>query len=274
MNTLSDLKTFSDSLPKQEKNMPMLFVGHGSPMNAIEDNEFSRRWKVMGKELPQPTAVLCISAHWYTRGTFITAMEHPQTIHDFYGFPEALNNVRYPAPGNPELAKETSLLISKTTVGLNHEWGLDHGCWSVVQQMYPEANIPVLQLSVNGAEHAAWHYDLASELLPLRKKGVMIIGSGNMVHNLRVLDWQNPNSGFDWALEMDEAFKKYISTDNHKKLIQYSELGTASALAIPTPDHYLPLLYVLGLKDRNEEIEFFNEKIVMGSVSMTSVKIL
>lgn len=274
MNSLSPLQKFSDALPNHGKKMPMLFVGHGSPMNGIEDNEFSRRWKAMGKELPRPEAVLCISAHWFTRGTFVTAMEQPKTIHDFYGFPEELNAVQYPAPGNPMLAEETSRLLTKAETTLDHEWGLDHGCWSVVKQMYPDADIPVLQLSIDGTKNSAWHYELASQLFPLRKKGVLIIGSGNIVHNLRILNWKNPDTEYDWAAEMDKLMKKYISESEDNKLIRYHDLGTASSLAVPTPEHYLPLLYVLGLKDRNEEIEFFNEKIVMGSVSMTSLKVL
>lgn len=273
MTTLSELRKFSEDLSSQERRMPLLFVGHGSPMNGIEDNEFSRRWSEMGKQIPQPTAVLCISAHWFTRGTFVTAMENPQTIYDFYGFPPELYSVKYPAPGNPKLATETKSLITKTTVGLDHEWGLDHGCWSVVRKMFPEAKIPVLQLSIDGTKSAEWHYELAKELSVLRKKGVLILGSGNMVHNLGIIDWKNPDGGFDWAVEMDEKFRTMIVNEEHKKLMDYKSLGKAAMLSIPTPDHYFPLMYILGLKEKNEDISFFNEKLVMGSVSMTSVKI-
>jgi len=217
--------------------------------------------------------VLCISAHWFTRGTFVTAMEHPKTIHDFYGFPKALYDVQYPAPGKPELAQESISLIKKTNVGLDHEWGLDHGCWCVVRKMYPDANIPVLQLSIDGTKSPQWHYELAKELSVLRKKGVLILGSGNMVHNLGIIDWQNPNGGFDWAVEMDEKFRTMIVKEEHNKLIDYKSLGKAAMLSIPTPDHYLPLMYILGLQEKNEDISFFNEKLVMGSVSMTSVRV-
>jgi 4,5-DOPA dioxygenase extradiol len=270
MNSLQDLRKVSDGLPAQETRMPLLFVGHGSPMNGIEDNEFSQRWKNMGKELPAPRAVLCISAHWFTQGTFVTAMENPATIHDFYGFPKPLFDVQYPAPGNPILAKETSSLLHKTEVGLDHEWGLDHGTWSVVKNMYPEAKIPVLQLSLDYSKKPKFHYELAQELAVLRKKGVLIIGSGNMVHNLGIMSWQLKDTGYDWALESNEKFKELILDGNHEALINYESLGSSVQRSIPTPEHYLPLLYVLGLKEEKEEIKFFNDKTVMGSVSMTS----
>ncbi len=274
MNSLKDLQIFGETLKEQGKKSPVLFIGHGSPMNGIEDNEFSQRWAAMGKEIPTPTAVLCISAHWYTSGTFITAMHNPKTIHDFGGFPKALFDVQYPAPGNPELAKEAAKLIQSTSVGLDHDWGLDHGTWSVVKHMYPNANIPVLQLSIDYTKPPEFHYALAKELQALRKKGVLIIGSGNMVHNLRILDWHQPDSGFDWAVEMNNTFKKLIETDNHQALINYKNLGEAGKLSIPTPEHYLPLLYILGMKEKNESVSFFNDKTTMGSISMTSVKIV
>jgi 4,5-DOPA dioxygenase extradiol len=271
--TLHDLTTFSDSLPKQGTRMPAFFIGHGSPMNGIEDNEFSRSWANLGKSLTIPKAVLCISAHWLTEGTWVTAMEHPRTIHDFYGFPQELFNVQYPAPGNLAVARETASTITKTTVGLDHEWGLDHGTWSVVRQMFPDANIPVLQLSIDFSKPAQYHYDLGKELSALRNKGILIIGSGNMVHNLRMLNWRQPETGFDWAIEMNETFKSLIGKENHDALIDYQSLGTAAKLSIPTPDHYFPLIYTLGLKDKKESVEFFNDKLSMGSVSMTSIKI-
>jgi len=256
--------------------MPLLFVGHGSPMNGIEDNEFSQRWNQMGKEIPQPKAVLCISAHWLTNGTAVTAMQHPETIHDFGGFPQALFDVQYPAPGDPGLAKETADMFHSTKVGLDHEWGLDHGTWSVVKQMYPEAKIPVLQLSIDYHKPGQYHYDLAKEISELRKKGVLIIGSGNMVHNLRMVEWnKNPDEayGYDWAIEMNEKFKKAILENDSQSLINYQNFGAAGKNAIPTPDHYFPLLYIMGLKEKNETISFFNDKAVMGSITMTSVKI-
>jgi len=272
MPTLHDLKKFSDTLGESESKMPLLFIGHGSPMNGIEDNEFSAGWEKLGKELALPKAVLCISAHWYTKGTFITAMEKPKTIHDFYGFPKALFDVQYPAPGNPDLANEAASLITKTTVGLDHEWGLDHGTWSVVKRMYPEANIPVLQLSIDYSKGAQYHYDLTQQLESLRKKGVLIIGSGNMVHNLRIMNWELAEAGYDWAVEMNEKFKSLITTNEHKPLINVESLGEAAKLSIPTPEHYLPMLYILGLKKPDEPVTFFNDKTVMGSVSMTSFK--
>lgn len=273
MSSLKDLKKFTDTLNPQDRTMPTLFVGHGSPMNGIEDNVFSESWQALGKEIPTPTAVLCVSAHWLTRGTQITAMDHPQTIHDFGGFPKALFDVQYPAPGSPALAEETASLVKKTNVGLDHEWGLDHGSWTVIRRMYPEANIPVLQLSIDYTRDAQYHYELAKELATLRKKGVLIMGSGNMVHNLRIMNWQTPDTGYDWAVEMNEKFKHLIRENDHQALIRYEDLGQAAKLSIPTPEHYLPMLYTLGLKDANEKVSFFNDKTMMGSISMTSFKI-
>ena len=273
MSSIKAFQNFTDTLSRQDHTMPLLFIGHGSPMNGIEDNEFSLKWEKLGKEIPLPTAVLCISAHWLTKGPLITAMEHPQTIHDFGGFPQALFDVQYPAPGDPALAKETASLIHKTSVGLDHEWGLDHGTWSIVKRMYPEANIPVLQLSIDYSKGPQYHYELARELEALRKKGVLIIGSGNMVHNLRILDWHRADSGYDWAVDINETFKKSILSGDHKTLINYEGLGQAGKLSIPTPEHYLPLLYILGLTNSKEKTTIFNDKLVMGSISMTSVRI-
>jgi len=273
MSSLKDLKSFSDTLLSRDQQMPAYFIGHGSPMNGIEDNEFSRSWADLGKTLPEPAAVLCISAHWLTDGTFVTAMEKPRTIHDFYGFPQELFNVRYAAPGSPEIAQATAKQITKTKVGLDHEWGLDHGTWSVVRKMFPEAKIPVLQLSIDYEKQARYHFELAKELAALRKKGVLIIGSGNMVHNLRMLDWNNPVGGFDWAEEMNTKFKDLIEKGDYSKLNDYTQLGPAAKLAIPTPDHYYPLMYALGIRGKEESVVFFNDKLAMGSVSMTSVKI-
>lgn len=273
MTTLSAFNRFTSELKEQDESMPVLFVGHGSPMNAIEDNEFSRRWSQYGKEISTPKAVLAISAHWFTRGTRITAMDLPQTIHDFGGFPKALFDVRYPSPGNPLLAKETASLIHSAQVALDHDWGLDHGAWSIVKHMYPDANIPVLQLSIDYTKPPQYHYDLAKELLALRRKGVLIIGSGNMVHNLGMVNWSMINGGgYDWALNLNEKFKARISEGDHNALINYQLLGREAALAIPTPEHYLPLLYTLGLKQTKDAISFFNDKAVGGSLTMTSVK--
>lgn len=276
IDTLSSFKTFTDGLDQQEHLMPVLFIGHGSPMNGIEDNEFSRRWSSMAKEIPVPKAVLVVSAHWFTRGTQITAMDFPQTIHDFGGFPKELYEVQYPAPGNPALAKETASLIHSAKVDLAHDWGLDHGTWTIVRHMYPEANIPVLQLSIDSTKDAQYHYELAKEIYGLRKKGVLILGSGNLVHNLRMVAWDKlyePSYGYDWALQINQTFKELINNGDHDKLIQYQKLGKEALLAIPTPEHYLPLIYSLGLKGRDDSISFFNDKAVGGSLTMTSVKI-
>jgi 4,5-DOPA dioxygenase extradiol len=258
------------------EQMPVLFLGHGSPMNAIEDNEFSRKWEEIGKTLPKPEAVLCISAHWETRGTFVTAMLKPATIHDFGGFPQTLFDVQYPAPGSPILAAGTKNIITKTEVGLDEKWGLDHGCWSVVRHLYPKADIPVIQMSLDYYQTPQYHYDIAKELATLRKKGVLIIGSGNMVHNLGMLAWAKLNSeeyGYDWAIEANEKMKKNILSDDHNQLINYKSQSKAYNMAIPTPEHYLPLLYALALKEKNEKLILFNDKIVAGSLSMTSLRI-
>jgi 4,5-DOPA dioxygenase extradiol len=256
--------------------MPALFLGHGSPMNAIEDNEFSRKWKELGKTLPKPNAILCISAHWETNGTFVTAMEKPKTIHDFGGFPPELFAVQYPAPGDPELAGEVKAMNRKSETGLDERWGLDHGCWSVVKNLYPAADIPVVQLSLDYNQPAQYHYDLAKQLTSLRSKGVLIIGSGNIVHNLGMVDWARLNEdgyGYDWALEANEKMKKFITDGDHSSLIHYPSQGKAFNLAIPTPEHFLPLLYTLALKAPNEQLTFFNDKAVGGSLTMTSLKI-
>ncbi|MCC7438149.1 MAG: 4,5-DOPA dioxygenase extradiol [Armatimonadetes bacterium] len=272
MLTLSGFRRWSDDLPQDGQQMPLLFVGHGSPMNAIEQNEFHKEWQRIGKELPRPTAILCISAHWETQGTWVTAMEKPKTIHDFGGFPQALFDVQYPAPGDPALAEHTASLVKSTPVGLDQQWGLDHGCWSVIRPMFPDADIPVLQLSLDYTRPPEWHYALAAELAALRSKGVLILGSGNMVHNLRMASFRNPQ-GYDWAIEINEMLKKRINERDHKGVIDYRSLGTAATLAVPTTEHYLPLLYVLGLQGKNEPLTFFNDKTMMGSISMTSVKV-
>jgi 4,5-DOPA dioxygenase extradiol len=272
---LKDLRKTSDSFSASDR-MPVLFVGHGSPMNGIENNSFSKTWQDLPKQFPTPSAVLCISAHWLTKGTFITAMDHPKTIHDFGGFPDELFKVQYPAPGNKVLAEETANLVKYTQVGLDHDWGLDHGAWSVIRHMYPNANIPVLQFSIDYYKPASYHYELANELSILRNKGVLILASGNMVHNLKMVAWDKintPGFGFDWAIEMNEIFKQKIVDGDHKPLLQYESLHRAAQLAIPTPDHYWPLLYALGLQNGKEEIQFFNDSLVAGSLTMTSVRI-
>ncbi len=269
------LNSLSGSLSSTEL-MPVLFLGHGSPMNAIEENEFVAGFRHVGATLPKPKAILCVSAHWETRGTFVTAMEKPMTIHDFGGFPQQLFDVQYPAPGSPELASETQKMVTKTEVGLDQKWGLDHCCWSVVKHLYPKADVPIIQMSLDYYQTPRYHYDLAKELASLRKKGVLIIGSGNLVHNLGRVAWDKMNEagfGFDWAIEANEKMKKYILNGDHQKLIDYKSEGRAFDLAIPTPEHFLPLLYILALKNEHETVSLFNDKPVAGSLSMTSVKI-
>jgi 4,5-DOPA dioxygenase extradiol len=261
---------------EETDQMPVFFFGHGSPMNAIEENEFVKGFREAGKTIPTPKAILCISAHWETKGTFITAMEKPPTIHDFGGFPQALFDVQYPAPGSPTLAKETQSLIKKTGVMLDDKWGLDHGCWSVLKHIYPSATVPVIQLSIDYTKPPAYHFELAQSLATLRKKGVLIIGSGNMVHNLRLIAWDKFNEqdyAYDWAAEASYKMKQYILSGHYQPLIDFKAQGKSFDLAIPTPEHYLPLLYTLALKEANEKISLFNDKAVAGSLTMTSVKI-
>lgn len=272
---LNQLHTLTNSLHQTEK-MPVLFLGHGSPMNAIEDNEFVQGFKQVAQGISKPKAILCISAHWETKGTFVTAMEQPRTIHDFGGFPQTLFDVQYPAPGSPELAYETKTLVHKTQIDLDHAWGLDHGAWSVIKHLYPNADVPVIQLSLDYSQPAQYHYALSQELAILRTKGVLIIGSGNMVHNLSKVAWDNLNTdayGYDWAIEANDTMKKHMSSGNHKALIDFRGQGKAFDLAIPTPEHYLPLLYVLALQEKQDSLSFFNDKPVAGSLTMTSVKI-
>jgi 4,5-DOPA dioxygenase extradiol len=272
---LNELNKITQQFDSTEQ-MPVLFLGHGSPMNAIEENEFVRGWREIGKTLPKPNAVLCISAHWETRGTFVTAMKKPKTIHDFSGFPEELYEVQYPTPGSPGLAKEIKDSVKKTDIGLDTSWGLDHGAWSVVKHLYPKADVPVIQLSLDYQQSPQYHYELAKELGSLRKKGVLIIGSGNMVHNLRMVDWRRLNEinySYDWASKASEKMKKFILSGDHKPLVNYESQGNEFKLAVPTPEHYLPLIYALALKEENEEVSLFNDKAVGGSLTMTSVKI-
>jgi 4,5-DOPA dioxygenase extradiol len=271
---LKGLNDIADSLENSSK-MPVLFLGHGSPMNAIEENEFVRGFRKVSSGIETPKAILVVSAHWQTRGTRVTAMAHPPTIHDFGGFPRELYEVQYPAPGNPELAHEVKDLIQSNEVHLDDKWGLDHGAWSVIRHMYPKADIPIIQLSLDYYMNPSEHYQLAKELGILREKGILIVGSGNIVHNLGMVRWQrlNENYGYDWAMEANQTMKKLISDGNHQDLINYTKMGRAFQLSIPTPEHYLPLLYTLALQGKNEEIHLFNDEAVGGSISMTSLKI-
>lgn len=257
--------------PDTGSTMPALFIGHGSPMNAIEDSEFSRAWAEAARSLPKPKAVLCISAHWETDGTRVTAMEQPKTIHDFHGFPPALHEKQYPAPGSPELARMTVETLKDSHAELDVEWGLDHGAWAVLCRMYPRADVPVIQLSLDQRKEPAFHYELGRELRALRKKGVLIIGSGNMVHNLREVVWKD--TAYDWALEFDARMKDLILSGDHKAIVDYSKLGRSARLAVPTAEHYLPLLYVLGAQDKGDSVGFFADRVTLGSMSMRSVKI-
>ena len=272
---LNDLESITQQFNNTEK-IPVLFLGHGSPMNAIEENQFVQGFRNISREIPKPNAILCISAHWFTNGTFVTAMLNPKTIHDFYGFPKELFEVNYPAPGSPELARETAELLLPEIVEEDHSWGLDHGAWSVIRHLYPNAEIPVIQLSIDYTKPPQYHFDLAKKLQKLREKGILIIGSGNIVHNLRMIDWKNINTvgaGWDWAVEAREKTNNWLLDGNFQNLIDYQRQGVALQTAVPSPDHYLPLIYSLGLKEKSENLSLFNDELIGGSLSMTSVRI-
>ena len=269
------LKNLSPILSPNER-MPLLFVGHGNPMNAIEENQFVNGFRHIAETIPKPTAIICISAHWVTKGTKVTAMERPRTIHDFGGFPKELYEVQYPAKGSPELAKKTRQISHPEIIELDKEWGLDHGAWSVIKHFYPKADIPVIELSLDYSKPAKYHFELAKKLKSFRENGILIIGSGNIIHNLRLIDFQNFNKidyGFDWAIESRETINNLLKDGNFDPLINYERLGKAVQLAIPTPEHFLPLLYILALKYEKESISLFNDNLLAGSLSMTSVKI-
>jgi len=263
-------------LKKRTDRMPLLFLGHGSPMNAIEDNEFVAGFRKISTSLPKPTAILCISAHWFINGTHFTAQKLPPTIHDFYGFPKELYQVQYPAKGSPELAAVAGDLIKPVESHPDDQWGFDHGAWSVLKHLYPKADVPVVQMSIDYSLSPEDHYELAGRLSTLRDHGVLIVGSGNIIHNLRLVDFQGmnrPDNGYDWAREARDIVNKAILSGDHKPLTQYAAFGKAMNLAVPTPDHYLPLLYCLGLQRNDENPQLFNDKLVAGSLSMTSVLI-
>jgi 4,5-DOPA dioxygenase extradiol len=259
---------------KSTATMPAMFIGHGNPMNALADNAFTRRLTAMGKSVKErPRAILVVSAHWLTRGTHVLVSSKPVTIHDFGGFPQALHDVQYPAPGAPDLARETAGLITSTHVAEDDQWGLDHGTWTVLRHMYPEANIPVYQLSIDYSKPPEYHFKLAQELKALRKKGVLILGSGNIVHNLRNISFSDTAKPFDWAVEFDETVKTKIEQRNFEDLMHYQQLGKAAMMAVPTNDHYLPLFYSLGLAEKDEQINFTYEEIQNGSISMRCFQI-
>jgi 4,5-DOPA dioxygenase extradiol len=250
---------------------PALFLGHGSPMNVIEDNAYRRSWQDLGKRLRRPRAILSISAHWETRGAYVTGSEKPETIHDFNGFPRPLFEVRYRAPGSPWLAHRVAELADGFRVHTDPQRGLDHGAWGVLQPMFPEADIPVVQLSLSSLQPGAWHYDMGRALGALREEDVLVVASGNIVHNLRLFKHKDPTP-YDWAQRFDEDVAEHIQTGHHDGLLGYETLGSDALLAIPTPEHYLPLLYVLGMQREDDEVSFFNDEVI-SSISMRSVVI-
>ncbi len=254
---------------KPSHRMPLMFVGHGNPMNAILDNEFSRTWKSVGKTLPRPKAILSISAHWITRNSSrVTAMEKPETIHDFGGFPDELYAQQYPAPGSPNFAAATQQLVDHPKLALDYEWGLDHGTWSVLKPMFPLADIPVYQLSIDYEKPPRYHFDLGERLKPLRSRGVLVIGSGNLVHNLSAMRWKEPP--YEWAIEFDRKIAGWIESGDRDAVVNFQKLGALASRAHPTIDHYLPLLYVMGMRDEEDNLEYFNDSFDLASVSMRS----
>lgn len=254
------------------RRLPALFIGHGSPLTAFEDNKYTRGWAALADEMPTPRAILCISAHWYTRGTAVTAMPQPRTIHDFHGFPKELYEYFYTAPGDPALAHHIAELLAPTEVMLDQQWGLDHGCWTVLKHMYPQANVPVLQLSIDGAREADAHYQMGKQLAPLRDEGVLILGAGNVVHNLRYLQRAEAASTFPWAETFNREVRESIEKRDFDALVHYQRFGQSAAMSVPTPDHYLPLLYTLGASYADEPIQVLLDDIAAASISMMSVK--
>lgn len=249
--------------------MPVLFVGHGSPMNAIEENEYTRGWKIIAGNIPKPKAILSVSAHWYVSGTKILNDKAPKMVYDMYGFPDELYEVKYSPQGAPEVAQLSKALIT-TQSRFDNSWGIDHGTWSVLVHMYPKADISVFQISVDAGASPAIHYQIGKDLKSLRQQGVLIFGTGNVVHNLRLVDWNMPGAGFDWAHEFDDYIYENIQSGNHDKILNYKELGDLARLAVPTPDHFIPLLYVLGATDKDDKVSVFNKSGELGSLSMTS----
>ena len=251
-------------------HMPAIFVGHGSPMNAL-GGDYARTWRELGDSLPRPKAILCVSAHWYVEETAITAMSQPRTIHDFYGFPKPLYDIQYPAPGDAWLVERVSDLLAPVPVRQDHDWGLDHGTWSVLMHMFPQADIPVLQLSIDLRQPPQFHYDLGRRLAELRDEGVLIVGSGDWVHNLRLAIRAQSAAPLDWADRFNETVKELIAAHDHGPLIDWMSLGQDARLSIPTDEHYLPLLYVLGAQGQDDAVRFFNDAIDLGAISMTGV---
>ena len=257
------------------KKMPVLFVGNGSPMNVLDkENPFNQNLSLITQKVAKTKAMLMISAHWYSGRLQVTSSERPEMIYDFYGFPEELSQVQYPAPGSPERAEQVRLLLQPENVELNSTRGFDHGAWAVLKFLYPDADIPVVQLSLNRLQPAGWHFNLAKKLSALREQGVLIIGSGNIVHNLRAISWEHIDqigAGYDWAYAFRDQINHAMTTQNNDELVHYEQLGEGAALSVPTPDHYLPLLYVMALREPDEKVAFFNDHLIAGSLSMSSV---
>ncbi|MGD0765692.1 MAG: 4,5-DOPA dioxygenase extradiol [Dehalococcoidia bacterium] len=256
------------------QRMPAMFVGHGNPLNALQDNVYTKAWAAIGAAIPRPRALLCVSAHWYLPGTAVTAMQAPRTIHDFGGFPPELYQVIYPAPGDPGLASCVQALLAPLSVGLDEQWGLDHGTWSVLRHVYPQADVPVVQLSIDETQPAAFHYDVGKKLAPLRDEGILIVGSGNLVHNLHAYAWgRHPAEPFEWAVRFEERARRLLVAGEDDPLVAYETLGPDAMLSVPTPDHYLPLLYVIALRREDEAPSFPVEGVDGGSISMLAVQI-
>lgn len=256
------------------ETMPAIFLGHGNPMNALQTNAYTKAWEAIGAGIPRPKAVLSISAHWYIARTAVTAMQSPKTIHDFGGFPPELYEVEYPAPGNPALADHIKELLSLHPADLNDQWGLDHGTWSVLRHLYPEADVPVVQLSIDRTKSAPYHYEIGKKLASLREEGVLIIGSGNIVHNLRAYAWSQPHADpYEWAVRFEDRVRELLLAADDGPLIAYETLGNDAMLSVPTPDHYLPLLYVIACRKDGEMLSFPVEGIDGGSISMLAVQI-
>ncbi len=266
------MKSSNKNNSRKGTRMPALFIGHGSPMNAIEQNDFTLRLRKLGKELPKPKAVLCISAHWLTNGTYANISQRPKMIYDMYGFPAELYKIEYPAPGSPQFAKELINIVKKTAVASDVEWGFDHGNWSVMKWLFPDADIPLFQMSIDYHKPMRYHYELAKELRLLREKGVLIIGSGNLTHNLRSIDFSSKDAPVkDWALEFDTKICTALDNKNHEKIIEYEKLGAAANLAVPEPSHFIPLIYIIGLQDGDEQVSYIYDKIEYGTLSMRSL---
>jgi 4,5-DOPA dioxygenase extradiol len=258
-----------------DMRMPAIFFGHGNPMNAVLHNAYTARWSEIGVSIPRPKAILCISAHWYVEDAAVTVSTAPRTIHDFGGFPRELYDVQYPAPGDPDLARRVQQLLASLSVRLDDHWGLDHGTWSVLRHVYPTAEIPVVQLSIDERQPASFHYEIGQRLAPLREEGILIAGSGNLVHNLHTYAWgRHPQEPYDWAVSFENRVRESLLAGEHKPLIEYEErLGREAILAAPTPDHYLPLLYVAGTRAGSDPVSFPVEGVDGGSISMLAVQL-